>query len=61
MIPVLSILLQALDENRPVVVVSVYDGGQQVHPFKLSQPKPVLAIRHNLTQGWDMVEMSMAK
>ena len=55
-----SVLLHALDEHRPVVVVGVHHGSQEVDSFKLRQPESLLAIGDNLTLGWDGVEMAVA-
>ena len=53
------VLLHALHEHRPVVVVGVHHGSQEVDSFELCQPESLLAISHNLTLGGDGVEMSV--
>ena len=55
-----AVLLHALHEHGPVVVVGVHHGSQEVDSFKLRQPEPLLAIGHNLTLGGDGVEMAVA-
>ena len=55
-----SVLLHALDEHRPVVVVGVHHGSEEVYSFKLRQPETFLAISNNLTLGGDGVEMAVA-
>ena len=55
-----SVLLHALDEHRPVVVVGVHHGSEEVHSFKLRQPETFLAISNNFTLGGDGVEMAVA-
>ena len=55
-----AVLLHALDEHRPVVVVGVHHGSQEVDSFKLRQPETLLAISHDLTLGGDGVEMAVA-
>ena len=54
-----ALLLHALHEHRPVVVVGVHHGSQEVDSFKLRQPESLLAIGDNLTLGWDGVEMAV--
>ena len=58
--PVLAALLHALHEHGPVVVVSVHDGSEQVDPLEHGEPEPVLPIRHHLTQGGNVVEVTVA-
>ena len=55
-----SVLLHALDEHRPVVVVGVHHGSEQVDSFKLRQPETLLPISNDLTLGGDGVEMAVA-
>ena len=54
------VLLHALHEHGPVVVVGVHDGSEEVDPFKLSEPETLLAISNNLALGGDGVEMAVA-
>ena len=54
------VLLHALHEHRPVVVVGVGHGGEKVHSFKLRQPETLLAVSNNLTLGGDGVEVAVA-
>ena len=55
-----AVLLHALDEHGPVVVVGVHHGGQEVDSLELRQPETLLAISHDLTLGGDGVEMAVA-
>ena len=55
-----AVLLHALHEHGPVVVVGVHHGSQEVDSFKLRQPESLLSISHNLTLGGDGVEMAVS-
>ena len=53
------VLLHALHEHGPVVVVGVHDGSEEVDSFELSQPEALLAVSHDLALGGDGVEMAV--
>ena len=55
-----AVLLHALDEDRPVVVVGVHHGGEEVDPLELGEPEPLLTVSHDLALGGNGVEVTVA-